>query len=189
MAFRAKTINGKLFAKHPQTDKPFSKYEPGPGPTIEVDGVTFGPNFPAVPYAGTWDEKLGFGVPTPAQLEHDQLHIETMEGEAWPGSAIDRAGKREGKDRMQLKALRGEWPGEKERALQRNAHARIKNPAEFVRRIGKVRGLKPAEIDLRVAMAEGTAHAVEVPDLGYSPDDLRPENLGATAKKRAAAGG
>ena len=181
MAFKASTINGNMFGIHPQTQKPHSFIEPGPGANIEIDGVAFtgflglfaGEGF--VPLAAgenvaTWN---GFGRPTKAMLANDKLHIETMHGEPWPGSVWDRAGKREGKDRMMFREFRGEWPTADERAHQRNAHARLADPKEFVRRLGKALGNKQADIDLRVAMVDGGKAAISAPDLGFGPEEVK----------------
>ena len=164
MAFRAKTVNGDLFSKNEKTGVVSAQIDPGPGPTVTVDGVEFAGSF--LIHAGEWDDEMGFGVPTAAQIADDRLYIEDMRARPWPGAAADRAGQGKSNELMFRQRAKGLWPDKKEKALQRNAHARLSDPQEFVRRMGKLRGLKQSDIDMRVAMASGHAYAESAPDLG-----------------------
>lgn len=121
--------------------------DPGPGTATPraIDGVTFTGAFAL--YDGVTDPALGFGVPTQGQLDADDLIIETLTCEPWPNSATDRHGKREGKNRMLLRHLKGEWPTADEREMQRVCAERKADREAFAREKLADSGMQPHEID------------------------------------------
>ena len=70
-------------------------------------------------FIGEPDEELGFGVPPIELCEAPGVVVETLEGQAWPGSQSDT-------NKAMLHAFRdGVWPGEGELVLQANVTAKI----------------------------------------------------------------
>ncbi len=75
-------------------------------------------------FLGEHDEDLGFGVPPVELVEAAGVGLETLGGQPWPGSHLDRNGRGAGKNAM-LHAFRdGEWPDEAELVLQANVTAK-----------------------------------------------------------------
>jgi hypothetical protein len=147
---------------------------------VTVDGVDFTPKRRVYP-----------GVPTPKMLQANNIHLTTMKGRPWPGSAADRLCKsapdsasRINRDGEQIDVAgpnsmldlqkRGMWPDEEERALQAQAEAKLANPIEYAKRSLMAQGLSPEK-----ALAQATAHGkrhemIDVSDLLPQPKSDKP---------------
>lgn len=148
--FRAKLVRpqpDEFTTNNKSWEKAAPAADPGPGVATprEIDGVTFTGQFAL--YDGAHDESLGFGVPTQAQLDADDLIIETLTGDPWPNSATDRFGKREGKNRMLLRKLNHEWPTADEREMQGICATRKRDREAFAREKLAESGMQPHEIE------------------------------------------
>lgn len=175
MAFRAKTFKGAFNEPDVDSNKKITRIEQEIGEDIPIGDVTFTGRFRL--YEGeineTWRKEFGvdFGVPTKAQLEHPNLIIETLAAVPFPMSQYDAEGRGETRAKYELEMRRGEWPTEKERALQRNIAFRFKDRVGYTERMLAARGtpLDSKEGAERLSAARGgSTDTHSVPDLTAS---------------------